>query len=240
MSNSFKIYTVLLIAIFFSSRGFASIVIDGTRFIYPGGQREVSVHLSNKGELPALIQSWIDAGDTLSTPENSTAPFIVSPPVSRIEPQTGQTLRVSLTTTVLPQDRESLFWLNVVEIPPQPVSASGSPENFLQLALRSRIKLLYRPAGLTGNANTAPEKLQWRYGAAGISVKNPTPYYISFTGINAVIDQRHVPLVLQGDMLAPGEEKTLALSGDSSRITDIVFTTINDFGGSVSRSHKSK
>ncbi|WP_431223072.1 fimbrial biogenesis chaperone [Serratia sp. L9] len=121
MKNSFKKYSVLLMAVLFSSSVFSSVIINGTRVIYPAKQREVTVQLSNNGDSPALIQAWIDEGNAETTPENSKAPFIVSPPISRVEPNSGQALRVSLTTTALAQNKESLFWLNVLEIPqPQP------------------------------------------------------------------------------------------------------------------------
>ncbi|HEJ9095275.1 TPA: molecular chaperone [Serratia odorifera] len=236
MKMSFKKYSVLLVATLFSSSVFSSVIINGTRIIYPGKQREVTVQLTNNGQSPALIQSWIDEGNPQTTPENSKAPFILTPPISRVEPKTGQALRVSLTSSSLAQDKESLFWLNVLEIPPAPTGAKDSaPENFLQVAFRTRVKLIYRPAGLSGEANDAPEKLQWRFSAAGVSIKNPTPYYVSFTEINAVVNQKKLPLAPHGDMLAPGQEKTLAFSGDSTRIADVEFTTINDFGGRVTR-----
>ncbi|MFI8415599.1 molecular chaperone [Serratia sp. NPDC078593] len=237
MKMSFKKYSVLLIAVLFSSSAFSSIIINGTRIIYPGKQREVTVQLTNNGQSPALVQSWIDEGNPETTPENSKAPFILTPPISRVEPKTGQALRVSLTSTSLPQHKESLFWLNVLEIPPAPTGAQGKvPENFLQVAFRTRVKLIYRPTGLDGEANDAPEKLQWRFSGAGVSVKNPTPFYVSFTEINALVNQKKVPLAPHGDMLAPGEEKTLAFSGNHTGIADIEFTTINDFGGRVTRS----
>lgn len=238
MKNSFKKYSVLLVAALFSSSVFSSVIINGTRVIYPAKQREVTVQLSNNGVSPALIQTWIDEGNAETTPENSKAPFIVSPPISRIEPNSGQALRISLTTTALSQNKESLFWLNVLEIPPAPTGAAAdtTPENFLQVAFRTRVKVFYRPAGLSGEANDAPEKLQWSYVANGVKVRNPTPFYVSFTEINAVVNQKKVPLVPHGEMLAPGQEKTLAFSGDSARIADIEYTTINDFGGRINRS----
>ncbi|ALX94295.1 MULTISPECIES: fimbrial biogenesis chaperone [Serratia] len=238
MKTSFKKYSVLLMAVLFSSSAFASVIVNGTRVIYPAKQREVTVQLSNNGTSPALIQAWIDEGNAETTPENSKAPFIISPPISRIEPNGGQALRVSLTTSALTQDKESLFWLNVLEIPPAPTgtAADTTPENFLQVAFRTRVKLFYRPEGLSGVANDAPEKLQWSFVAGGVKVKNPTPFYVSFTEINAVANRKKVALAPHGDMLAPGQEKTLAFSGDSSRIADIEYTTINDFGGRVQRS----
>lgn len=51
----------------------------------------------------------------------------------------------------LPQDRESLFYFNLREIPPK-----SSKPNTLQLALQTRIKLFYRPAPLAVNPNDKP------------------------------------------------------------------------------------
>nr|WP_241391608.1 fimbria/pilus periplasmic chaperone [Yersinia frederiksenii]ULG19945.1 pilus assembly protein PapD [Yersinia frederiksenii] len=238
MKELFKKYSILLIAALFCNSVFSSVIINGTRIIYPAKQREVTVQLSNNGTSPALIQTWIDEGSAKTMPENSKAPFIISPPISRIEPNSGQALRVSLTTTALSQNKESLFWLNVLEIPPAPTGAAADtmPENFLQVAFRTRVKLFYRPAGLSGEASDAPEKLQWSYVAGGVKVKNPTPFYVSFTEINAVTNQKKVALAPHGDMLAPGQEKTLTFPGESARIADIEYTTVNDFGGRINRS----
>lgn len=236
MKTIFNKSTTFLIFLLFSNSAFCSVIINGTRIIYPGNQREVTVQLSNTGTSPALIQSWIDEGDAKTIPENSKAPFIVSPPISRIEAASGQALRVSLTNSALAQNKESLFWLNVLEIPPAPFQTNnGTNENFLQVAFRTRIKLIYRPSGLESHANDAPEKLKWLISAEGISVTNPTPYYVSFTEINAIVNQKKIPLAPHGDILSPGQEKKYSFSGDTSRIADIAFTTINDFGGRVSR-----
>ncbi|PJI52023.1 molecular chaperone EcpD, partial [Methylobacterium radiotolerans] len=54
----------------------------------------------------------------------------------------------------MPQDKESVFWLNVLEIPPK----DKANQNLLQMAFRSRIKLFYRPAGLKGKAEDAPSQ----------------------------------------------------------------------------------
>jgi fimbrial chaperone protein len=53
---------------------------------------------------------------------------------------------LSTTNNQLPQDRESLFWMNVKAIPS--MDKSKLSDNTLQLAIISRIKLYYRPAKL--------------------------------------------------------------------------------------------
>lgn len=105
----------LLLALSYAAS--ASVVITGTRVIYPSDAREVSVKLANKGKKPVLIQSWIDDGDVKAKPETIHVPFILTPPINRVEPDKSQTLRISYTGKLLPTDRETVYWLNVLEIP---------------------------------------------------------------------------------------------------------------------------
>ncbi len=95
---------------------------------------------------PSLTQVWVDDGRVQNQPEKDAAPFIVLPPIVRIEPGKGQSWRLVFNGSRLPQDRESLFWFNLLDIPPEP--KNGKTDNYLQLAIRSRIKLFYRPAGV--------------------------------------------------------------------------------------------
>src|SRR5215475_3561481 len=48
----------------------ASVVIAATRVIYDANESEVTLKLSNEGQSPALVQSWIDAGDVRGAPSN--------------------------------------------------------------------------------------------------------------------------------------------------------------------------
>lgn len=63
----------------------AEIVIHGTRVIYPSDAREVTLQVSNNGSKPALVQAWLDEGDSKSTPDQSKVPFMIAPPISRVE-----------------------------------------------------------------------------------------------------------------------------------------------------------
>jgi P pilus assembly chaperone PapD len=40
-----------------------NIIVNGTRFIYPGNEKEITVQLSNNADRPALAQAWLDNGD---------------------------------------------------------------------------------------------------------------------------------------------------------------------------------
>lgn len=220
----------------------AAVVIGGTRVIYPGGDREVSVQLTNDGENPALVQVWIDAGDADAAPEQSDVPFIVLPPISRVEAGSGQVLRISFTGGKMPpEDRESVYWLNVLDIPPAPKAEEGIPQNFLQLAVRSRIKLFYRPKGLSGKANDAPEKLQWYLSRSGgqavLKAKNPTPYHVTVSRLEILRGESAlVPVPVDEGMIAPGGSLEFPLPANApAAIGQVRMTTINDFGGRVAR-----
>ena len=130
MKFPFRLAPVLAFALLLTQAAAASVIINGTRVVYPGNEREVTVKLDNHGTSPALVQAWLDDGDPKVTPENSDAPFVLTPPISRIEPHKGQTLRLMYTGKPLPQDRESVFWLNVLEVPPTPTDEGA--KNYLQ------------------------------------------------------------------------------------------------------------
>ena len=93
----------------------AAIIINGTRVIFPSDQKNITVQVKNEGSAPALMQTWIDNGDADVIPDESDVPFVVMPPVSRVDPMSGQTIHISNINADLPQDRESVYWLNVLD-----------------------------------------------------------------------------------------------------------------------------
>lgn len=220
--NNFYLYMGIFALFFFVvPSAFSDIVITGTRFVYPEKEREVTIKLDNVGEKPALVQIWIDAGDPEATPETARAPFTITPPINRINGGKGQTLRMMFTGEKLPGNKESLFWLNVLEIPP----TKKDKQNHLQMAVRSRIKIFYRPQGLTGNANQAGKEIVWKKVKGGIEGSNPTPYFVSLAKISE--DKDGKVIVANGGMIAPGEKRVFPLK---KQITTIYPSYINDDG----------
>ena len=76
-----------------SAPAFADIIISGTRIIYNADKKDVNVRLENKGNRPLLIQNWLDTGDDNADPSQIKVPFTATPPVSRVEPKRGQTVK---------------------------------------------------------------------------------------------------------------------------------------------------
>lgn len=217
----------------------AAVVIAATRVIYPAKETEVTLRLSNEGASPALVQVWTDDGNAEAGPAAKGAPFLVTPPVSRIDPTRSQTLRIAYTGEPLPSDRESVFWLNMLEVPPRPEGAMADA-NKLQLAFRSRIKLFFRPSGLAGKAEGAPAQAVWRLvgreGAPALEVRNPTPYHLNLVSVELESEGKRAGFD-DGVMVAPGETRELPLKGslDGRAAADLQlrYQTLNDYGGAV-------
>ncbi|MBU8977297.1 MULTISPECIES: molecular chaperone [unclassified Lysobacter] len=209
----------------------ANVLIGGTRVVLPAKDGEVTVRLTNANEHPALVQAWIDRGDPKATPDTVDTPFLITPPMFRMEAGRDQSLRILYTREPLPSDRESLFWLNVLEIPPKPADGELAKANYLQLALRSRLKLFFRPQGLTGDPNKAPEQLTFRAAAGELIVRNPTPYHITVSEL-AVTDGGK-SFDAEAGMVAPFGELRLrvpTLAKTAPAGAAVRYTTINDYG----------
>ena len=202
-------------------------------------EKEITVTVTNQGKNPVLIRSWIDTGDVNEVPEKIRAPFIVGPPLARIDEGHTQSLRLTyIGGSGLPRDRESLFWLNVHEIPPRPSAGEGSGKSELgrsaiQLAFRYRVKVFLRPEGLTGSAVDAIRSLHWsKQSDNGVMAKNDTPYFVSLGAIevsNGVTKITAIP-----DVIAPFSSRSFKLDapivGDGTRWS-INYSAIDEWGG---------
>lgn len=102
-----------LIIVIFSSSSLANVIIGGTRVIYPSDKREVSIAINNldKDNL-FLIQSWIEDKDG-----NKVDDFIITPPLFKLLPKKENKIRIINSTNQLPNDRETVYWLNIKSIP---------------------------------------------------------------------------------------------------------------------------
>lgn len=221
-----------------------AVVIGATRVVFPAAQRDVAVRLQNKGEEPALVQVWIDDGDETSSPQTASSPFVITPPVFRIDPGRGHAVRIVHVGENLPVDRERLYWLNVLEIPPK--ADKGESSNVLQFAFRHRLKLFHRPQDLPSTVDQVPSRLIWSLdrgdGDASLRVTNPSPFVVSFNAIElGTVDSGAPAMQLGGGMAMPGASLTLPVPKPPSgrpELTRISYAIINDYGAVVSGTAK--
>lgn len=194
------------------------IVLGATRVIYNANNKEASLTVDNRSSKQYfLVQSWVDDKDG-----NKNVPFSMTPPLFRLNANKENMLRIIKTGAVLANDRESVFWVNVKAIPPAPESGS---QNVLQLAIKTRIKMFYRPADLPGAAVDSPKALQWSVQGNELVVKNPTAYSVTLDSVKLNgTEIKDVNLVM------PKSESHYKLPA-GTHCGQIVFTTINDYGG---------
>ncbi|MFU2315062.1 fimbrial biogenesis chaperone [Rahnella sp. PCH160] len=219
MCNAINRLIQLTLLFFFSiqlSYG-GGILVGRTRVIYAANKKEASLPLSNKSESkPFLIQSWIDNGDG-----KTRGPFVVTPPLFRLNANDENNLRISYTGGELPQDRESIFYINVRAIPSTPKNDA----NELRLVIKTRIKLFYRPEKLQGKSYDAYKLLTFSRANGQLNITNPSSYYVVFSYLTV-----GNTLLKDTEMIAPGSQINVKIPGDISGNT-VEWSAINDYGG---------
>jgi P pilus assembly chaperone PapD len=218
----------------------ADVTLNTTRVIYSATAREVTVQLTNDEKKdPRLVQAWIDDGQLDKTPDQVQVPFQLTPPMFRLDAGKGQALRIVYTRDTykgqpLPKDKESLFWLNVLSVPPKPANAEG--KNLLQFAIRTRIKFFFRPEGLTGEPEKVPAQLTWKLVTQGneqaLEVHNPSGYHVSFSNVALVVDGKEVksetPPMLDPD--STGHYVLKGLTSPPPTGSEVRFSIVDDYG----------
>lgn len=194
------------------------VLIGRTRIIYDANKKEVALPLVNKEkEIPWLIQSWTDTGDG-----STRGPFIITPPLFRLDPQKEQSLRIAWSGSSLPQDRESLFYMNVRTIPA--TATEDKNKNMLKLIFKTRMKLIYRPKALEGTPVENCKNLTFTQSGTDLHITNPGGFYSVFDSLamgNTSIEH--------ADMVAPKSSIDVALPA-SAHGKNISWRCITDYG----------
>lgn len=223
----------------------ASITMTGNRVIYPAAAKSTDVQLRNPEAIPYVVQSWFDDGDPDSSPQTGKAPFSVTPPMLRMAPQSSQLLRIVYTGDkgTLPQDRESVFYFNFLQIPPANMGdAQPGKNNALVILLRNRVKLFYRPANLPvrpqGHAASLAVSVTNKAGYQ-VTVDNPNPWFASIATITLTQGTQQWK-VKATDMVMPFSSHTWAFPkarlNPNESIT-VSIQMVNDQGGAITHDY---
>ncbi|WP_240660484.1 fimbria/pilus periplasmic chaperone [Serratia marcescens] len=217
--------TVTLLGGMVTQQAQAAIALDRTRVIFDGSQNSVSLNVSNQNkQLPYLAQGWIEdeQGNKIQSP------LTVLPPVQRIEPGKPSQVKIQAlpAAKLLNQDRETLYYFNLREIPPK-----STKPNTLQIALQTRIKLFYRPASIGMDNKAVPPQEQMTLTKQGDKyvVNNPTPYYVTIVDAGSKKDGPGVK-GFEPMMVSPKGNLPLTVSAAAVG-NNPVLTYVNDYGG---------
>ena len=212
MRHSYLLSALLLTAV----TAHAGVIINGTRLVYQGEKKESSIGISNPDEINYLVQSWVDTG----LKKGGKAPFLITPPLFRLNAKEDNVLRVVRTGGNMPEDRES-YWLNIKAIPS---SSHEEGINTLQIAINTRIKLLYRPASIKGKPEEVADKLEWHREGNDLVVNNPTPFYMNFQSVTL-----NGQKVAKATWAVPNTSTRFALPTNMSGNT-VSWSVITDYG----------
>lgn len=180
----------------------------------------------NQENRSSLVQSWIDDGDTSLPPEKIQVPFLLTPPVAKVAANSGQQLKIKKLPNMLPNNKESLFYLNVLDIPPNNPDSAG--KNVLKFAMQNRIKLFYRPKGISPVNKHTFQKLSMKRSGGIYSIKNDAANWITVAEVKA----NNVKINNESIMLAPLSSADVALK--NANANQYKMTIIDDHGNYIS------
>ncbi|MDQ1886566.1 fimbria/pilus periplasmic chaperone [Aeromonas salmonicida] len=196
----------------------AALSLDKTRYIFNGNEKAINLLISNTEKETYGGQIWLE-----NVRETDTRPsFIAAPSFFKVKGASQQSVRILQAFEHLPQHMESVYWLNLQELPP---AREGSG---LTVAVRSRVKVFYRPAALLEDRKGAEQRIRVQQRPEGKALVNDTPYIFAIT---ALLDAK-------GNKLTPKDPKasgvlSMFMPGDTIDISGLDVTqvaSINDFG----------
>lgn len=219
-----SLFAAALLGIAAASPSHAAIQAMASRVIYNSDNKAATLNLKNNASKPYIVQTWLEPGEDKTA--SAKVPFIVTPPLIKIEPQKESVLRFIYSGAGLPADRESQVWINVQEIPPKP-----EEENTLQLAVRSKIKLFYRPQQLEADLPESVKKLEWSMENGTLKLKNNSPLFITIGDLT--LGKNGKPISQMNKDMVPPFQSIDVIHHVPGNIKSLRFTYINDYGSNI-------
>lgn len=224
-------YILLGFILLLSVRVYASggVGFSKNRMVFPATEKSISITINNQSDNTYLVQAVVSAEADKKAP----APFLVTPPLFRLEKSSSNIMRIMRVGGVMPQDRESVFYFMASTIPAQSVPVGGAEKAGamgarVSISMRTVLKLFWRPEGLPMSSEASPSRLHFVGVPDGVVVKNPTPYYqsfasLTFDGIAQDIDR-------QPSMVPPFGELHFA---SAKGVRQVTWSVMNDYGGAT-------
>ncbi|WP_370605677.1 fimbria/pilus periplasmic chaperone [Citrobacter braakii] len=212
-----------------------TVKVGVSRVIYGLTSGGESISVSNLQDYPMLIQSTV-----LGEDRKTRAPFVVTPPLFRLDGQQQSRLNIVRTGGDFAKDRESLQWLCIKGIPPKADDAwakgkDGKPAASEKVSINVRvsvsscIKLLVRPDSVkSAQGDDERLALSWRREGNKLKATNSSPRYISLSSLKVG------GVAVKGvNYISPFSSSDFLLLGEGGKESDkkVYWTVINDYGG---------
>lgn len=111
-----------------------------------------------------------------------------------------------------------------------PADETNAKNNTIQLAVRHRMRLVYRPKSLFDmKPNEEAAKLQWSKSGNKLFIKNPTPFFYYFNTIKI----GSAEIKNEVNTVPPMETKEVTLK-ENINASSVTWKIVNDYGGAGS------
>lgn len=195
----------------------SALTLDGTRYIYNGNTNAIPITVTNQADRLFGGQIWLE-----QTSDTNDIPFAVMPNVFTLDKDAKQIVQLSVLDSVsLSQTQESMFWLNLQEVPSKDKGIIVG--NALVMAARIKVKLLYRPDSIKEERRHAEEKIRLQKNGLSLMISNPTPYYFAIINVEGKQITNNNELTI----FAPFSQLKLPFSDNKDTIN---FSAIDDWG----------
>ncbi|EJP4413738.1 fimbria/pilus periplasmic chaperone [Escherichia coli] len=203
-----------------------SLHLGATRVIYSLESPGATLTVINNHNYPMLVQSVV-----LTEGKQKYTPFIVTPPLFRLDALQSSRLKVIRTGGDFPNDRESIQWLCVKGIPPKEDDKWAEDQKIInkvslhvQFSINNCVKLFIRPESVKGHPDDVAGKIEWHKIGNKIKGVNPTPFYMNLSEISVGTQK-----VNEHNYISPysSTEYTIPASATGK----ISWRVITDYGG---------
>lgn len=179
---------------------------DRTRLIFDDNYREATLRVVNKNSYPVMVQVWVNDGSINSNPSEIIYPLLPIPSVFKLSPKEIKTIRIIKTSDNIPNDRESLFWLNFYETPPIKKQDINSVAR-MSISMLTQIKIIFRPKKVKDNINYYKDLIKIQFienlPHNEVIIFNSSKNIVSFTRISHKKDEK---ILHPGGVILPLQE----------------------------------
>jgi P pilus assembly chaperone PapD len=220
-NNKLRKFFISASLLLFTASSHAAFVLNSTRYVFDEKRENISVQVDNQSTQEYGGQIWIENQDQ----NDKNVYFVPSPTFFKVADQHKQILRILKINDALPKDKESLFWINIQEIPKAPKDGV----NALSIALHTQVKMFYRPDALKEKRENAEQNIKMISSEDNTVLWNDTPYYFAIISVK----QNGTPIKVSDDIkdklsvFAPGEKISLGKLISSNSLSIVAF---DDYG----------
>ncbi|ALB56063.1 Chaperone protein fanE precursor [Cronobacter universalis NCTC 9529] len=220
-NNTVRKFFISASLLLFTASSHAAFVLNSTRYVFDEIRENISVQVDNQSTQEYGGQIWIENQDQ----NDKNVYFVPSPTFFKVADQHKQILRILKINDALPKDKESLFWINIQEIPKAPKEGM----NALSIALHTQVKMFYRPDALKEKREGAEQNIKMISSDGNTILWNDTPYYFAIISVK----QNGTPVKMSGDIkdklsvFAPGDKVSL---GQLITGTSLSIVAFDDYG----------